>query len=206
MTIATFLRSGAIVLTLFVAAVPAAQAQAQNRFAIGLGAASRAATGGAPVHGVGSPGIIWRIGHSKPGWHPTFGLNWFSANVGDALGSSFQQFARVNVKPLMVGYGYTRMAGRAALSANVLAGYSIASVRLSDQGSHVFTAKIRGGLVMNPELSLWVNLSKKIGLNLNANCMIARPRLTLANEFGSVTDRVRADMLMFKVGVVYSIF
>lgn len=205
MTSARYLRFGVLTLILVAATATAVSAQTEGRFALGVGAASRLATGNA-VRGIDSAGIIWRIGHSKPGWRPTVGLNWFAVDLGESPGGSSIELGEVKVKPLMVGYGYTRIIGRAALSANVLAGYSLASVRLSDDASDVFTAKVHGDAVVNPELNLWFDISRKIGLNLNANYMISRPRLTLTTAFGSATDRLRADMVMFKAGLVYSIF
>ena len=49
-------------------------------------------------------------------------------------------------------------------------------------------------VVMKPELSLWIDLSRKVGLNINTGYMIARPRVTVSSTAGTGTNRVKADM------------
>ena len=60
--------------------------------------------------------------------------------------------------------------------------------------------------VLKPEVSTWIDLSPKIGLNISTGYMVARPHVILRTPAGQDKRRVNADMMMIKVGIVYSIF
>jgi len=60
--------------------------------------------------------------------------------------------------------------------------------------------------VARPEVGAWFDVSKKIGVNVNAGYMIARPRLTIRSALGTESQRIRADMFSVKIGMVYRIF
>ena len=60
--------------------------------------------------------------------------------------------------------------------------------------------------VLKPEIGLWYNLNKKIGINVNAGYMMARPDVSIETAAGIETRQARADQFIMKVGVVYSIF
>ena len=57
-----------------------------------------------------------------------------------------------------------------------------------------------------PEVSVWYDVSKKIGINASLGYMVARPTVTVRSSLGDDDRRFRADMFMFKIGAVYSIF
>lgn len=60
--------------------------------------------------------------------------------------------------------------------------------------------------MLKPEVQAWVDLSRKVGLNISLGYMIARPDVTVSSSLGRDTRAIRADVLMFKVGAVYSVF
>jgi hypothetical protein len=59
---------------------------------------------------------------------------------------------------------------------------------------------------VKPEVSTWIDVSDKVGLNVSIGYMVARPTVTLTTALGSDPRAVRADVVMVKVGLVYSMF
>jgi len=60
--------------------------------------------------------------------------------------------------------------------------------------------------VTRPEVGAWFDLTRKIGVNVNAGYMIARPRVTIRSTLADESERIRADMFSVKIGMVYRIF
>jgi hypothetical protein len=73
-------------------------------------------------------------------------------------------------------------------------------------GARTITADASNTLVLKPEVSVWRDLSEKIGVRASVGYLIARPHIAVRSTLGEDKRRVNADMLMFKVGMVYSIF
>ena len=197
------------------AAAADVHAQSVNRFALGANVTTRVApdesTDGKGTH----IGLQWRIGHSEQGWGFKYGLNWYSTRIDGLFQGRTIELGELHVRPLMAGYGYTRMFGKTAVSANLLGGYAFGGFSL-DQGANALYSAVSGGrevdtnagntFVLKPELSAWRDMSEKIGLHANIGYMFARPTVSIETPAGVERTHVRADMLQFKVGVVYSIF
>jgi hypothetical protein len=201
------------VAAVLVTAVPTS-AQTKGKFAIGPQISKRASTG-PEAHGHLGVGLLWRIGHSKTGFGWDFALNWFSADVDRTIGGALTELGLLKVQPIMAGYGYTRVIGRTAISAKTLTGYAFSSAKLADSGRDAYrdrlgaqsiTIDASDTIVVKPEVSMWHDLSEKMGLRASIGYMIARPQITVSSTLGDDKRRVKADMLMFKVGMVYSIF
>ena len=58
----------------------------------------------------------------------------------------------------------------------------------------------------SPSSSVWYDLNKDFGLNVNAGYMIARPDIIVETTTGQDKRTARADQFILKVGIVYSIF
>src|SRR5262249_36521171 len=121
----------------------------------------------------------------------------------------------LRVRPFMAGYGYSYVSGRYAITADVIAGYAWTSFTVSPRATEAYRdrldasgldASTHGTPVIKPELEVWYDLNRKFGLNLNAGYVVARPSVPLHSTLGDQTRRLRADMFMVKVGLVYSIF
>ncbi len=61
-------------------------------------------------------------------------------------------------------------------------------------------------LTAKPEIGLWPDVSKKVGIKVSAGYLIARPTVTIRTTLRDDSRRVRADTFIVKVGAVYSIF
>jgi hypothetical protein len=186
----------AIAITL--ASTADAFAQSQGKFAVGAQLSTRTAAGPENKGHVGVS-LLWRIGQSKTGWGWHYGLYWFSTDLERSIGGVDTEFGRLRVRPIMGGYGYTRVFGRTAVTGKVMGGYAWTSMRLSPiatdayqnrLGAQTITADASNTIVVIPEVSAWYNINEKMGLKVSSGYVMARPNVTVT----------------FKVGMVYSIF
>jgi len=203
------------VLLLALAPCRAALAQTDNRFAVGGEFTSRMPNDRTTVHSSKGPGLLWRFGHADTGWGFHWGLNWFSTDVDRPVGGRTTELGELRIRPIMGGYGYTRVIGRTTLTADVLGGYALTNITLAPSASDVYRDRLgalgvsvdaRNTLVAKPELGMWFDLNKKVGINVNAGYVVARPSVTVRSTLGQDARRVRADMFVLQVGAVYSIF
>ena len=209
-----WLRLFSVLLALVTGAAPAAYAQREGAFALGANVSTREPVDGAADSGMGI-GLLWRVGHSKNGWGWTGGLNWFATDLNRSIGGHDTELGELRVRPFMAGYGYTHLVGPAALSAGVLGGYAFTSFHLAQTavdayhdrlGARSVSADVSNTWVAKPEVGVWIDLNRKVGLNLNAGYLIARPTMTVSSSLGDDVRRLRADMFIITIGAVYSIF
>jgi hypothetical protein len=191
-----------------------AYAQEHNTVAVGLSVSDFAADDPA-AHGSRSIGPLCRIGHSTEGWGWQWGLNWFETDLDRPIGGRQTRLGALHVRPLMAGYGYTRVIGPVAATLGVLGGLSFNSFSLASSAEEAYRARLGAraidadagnSLAAKPQLELWIDVSRRVGLNINAGYLIARPSLTVRSSVGNDVRRVRADMLTLTIGAVYSLF
>jgi hypothetical protein len=188
-------------------------AQTDSRLAVG---ASVSKDGGSiPLPGASKLAVLWRLGSGDEGWGFRYGLNWYSSEVDDSLGGDTLPFGKLRVRPFMAGYGYAHRFGRVRVSANLLGGVALNSFSMRPGyeaaftrtlGAEHVTADVSNSLVLRPELSSWIDLNGRIGLNITAGYMLTRPTVTMKSSRGQERRTLRGDMLTIKVGAVYSIF
>jgi hypothetical protein len=143
-------------------------------------------------------------------------LNWYAVDIDRPVGGLITELGELKVRPIMAGYGYSyRMNRRLSVTGDVLGGYAFGSIGLVPSavdayerrlGAQSVTARASNTLVLKPELSVWYDLNKDFGLNVNAGYMIARPDIIVETTTGQDKRTARADQFILKVGVVYSIF
>jgi hypothetical protein len=101
------------------------------------------------------------------------------------------------------------------VTADVLGGYSLNNFTLAPSASDAYRDRLgalgvsvdaRNALVAKPEVGVWIDVSKKVGININGGYVVARPSITVRSTLGEDTRRIRADMFVLHVGAVYSIF
>jgi hypothetical protein len=189
-------------------------AQSEGHFAIGGVLTARMASD-PNVQDNLSPGLLWRFGHGNEGWGPHWGLNWFSADVKASIGGSETELGELHIRPFMGGYGYTYTIGRSAITADALVGYAFGSIRMSPLatdayhdrlGARSITAKSSNTFTLKPEVDVWYDVSEKVGINVNAGYIVARPHVTVRSTLGKERRAVRADHFVLSVGMVYSVF
>lgn len=186
----------------------------ENHIALGANLTIRASRNPAG-HGSIDGGLLWRFGHSKTGWEWVYGLNWFSTEMNRTIGGVDVEFGKLHVRPLLGGYGYSWLFGRTAVSADVYGGYAFTHFKLTPVaddtyrdrlGARTVSAESANTFVVKPELGVWYDYSRRIGINAAVGYVVARPRITVSSSLGEDVQRYRADMLQFRIGAVYSIF
>jgi hypothetical protein len=192
--------------------------QDENRFALGAEfkvKTSDRASQEDYARGQLGPGLLWRFGSSKPGWGFHWGLNWYAVVLERPIAGTVTELGELHIRPLMGGYGYTKVIRRYSITADVLAGYAIGSIKISEPaiaayeralGIRSAEANATNTFVLKPEIGVWYDVSKKVFVNVNAGYMMARPDVEIITSAGTDVRKARADQFILKVGVVYSIF
>jgi hypothetical protein len=210
--------AGTRILSLVAIAIAAfsssARAQEENRLAVGVTYTARAADASG-THGSQGIGFAWRLGHGGTGWGWATGLSWFSADIDRSVGGRSIEIGELRVRPLMAGYGYTYSFGRTSVSADLVAGYAFASFSQTTAASEAYrdrlgaeavTIHASNTFVVRPQTSVWINMSRRVGVNLTAGYVMARPRITIRTSLGDESVRLRADVIAVSTGLVYRIF
>ena len=196
--------------------VPAsARAQSEGWLALGVGYTHTSPKDPSAATSHDAVGIAWRFGHPRTGFGWAFGFNWFSTDVERPIGGIGTALGEMHVRPFMPGYGYTYVIGPAAITGDVIAGYAFDSFKLSPSANDAYRRSLGAGTVsadmsnawvVKPEVNLWLDLSRTLGLNVNYGYLVARPTLTITSTLGADKRSIHADVYMFKLGLVYKIF
>ena len=194
------------------------EARLNNRFAIGgefkIKTSDRASEEDY-ARGQLGPGLLWRFGGAKPGWGFHWGLNWYAVKLERPIGGSVTELGELHVRPIMAGYGYTRVIRRYSVTTDILGGYAFGTMRISDPAAAAYRrtlgvpsaeANASNTIVLKPEIGVWYDVTKRVYVNLNAGYMMARPDVSIVTAAGTDIRKARADQFVLKVGVVYSIF
>jgi len=207
-------RVGSFALLMSLWASSVVLAQTEGKFAVGGQLYTRTATGPDASGNVGVS-LLWRFGQSKTGWGWEYGLNWFSTDLDRSIGGTDTEFGELKVRPILGGYGYTHVVGRTAMTGKVMGGYAFASMSLAPAaadayhdriGARSVTVDASNTIVVMPEVSAWYNINTKMGIRVSTGYIVARPSINVRSSAGEDKRRVRADMVTFRVGMVYSIF
>ena len=128
------------------------------------------------------------------------------------IGGVVTELGELHVRPVMAGYGYTRVYSRYSITADARR-LRHRLDELSDGNGGVprtlgvGAPKPRRGntFVLKPEIGVWYDFTRKLYLNVNAGYMFARPDVEIVTP--PIDNRTaRADQFILKVGIVYSLF
>jgi hypothetical protein len=193
-----------------------ARAQVDNRLAVGMSVTARVASSSG-ADGSADVGFELRLGHERDGWGWQYSFfNWFDTGVRyEPVAGRTIDLGQLRLRPMMAGYGYTRLRGRAAVTADVIAGYAFNSFELdagaladyrNRLGATAVESKATNAFVVKPEAQVWYDLSPRIGLKVSGGYLIARPSVTVTTSLGEDRRSVDADTFLITFGLVYSIF
>ena len=152
-----------------------------------------------------SVGPILRLG-SGTGPGLSVGLGWTTADLhGPSSGGD--PIARLQIRPLMLGAGYTVRHRRLSATLSAVAGVAFNSLTLPDRIEVTETAlEVDHSLAWRPGLSLWLDANDRMALNLFTGYLVTRPRVALV-EGGELVERtLRADSLIVSAGLAYKVF
>lgn len=196
-------------------AAPYAYGQVENKLAVGVKTSGQIADS-SKTDGAVELGIEWRWNHDRPGWGWQMELfNWFDTGVNQPIAGQKVDLGQLRMRPLMGGYGYTLTRGRTVVTAELVAGYAFTSFDLDPAagdayrtrlGARSLTTEAGNTFVVNPELIVWHDLAKRIGLRVSGAFMVARPSVMMISSLGEDTRGINADTVMITIGVVYKIF
>jgi hypothetical protein len=191
-----------------------ASAQTEGSFSLGADAGLKMAPGPAAAPGL-DIGLLWRFGHPKNGWGWAWGFHWYGTDIERSVGGIPVDFGHLRIRPILAGYGYTRVVGRAAVTGKLLGGFAFTSIALSPLAADAYIDRLGArsvqadsgmAWVARPAVDMWYDLNRKFGLHFSVGYTIARPNVTLNSSLGEDKRRVRADVFTLKAGLAYSVF
>ena len=188
------------------AAVPAA-AQTEGRVSVGGSVTLNANAGGNRSNAL-AIGPLVRL-NPRRGWGVAAALNWYHADLKQPDGGD-PPFARLTIKPLMAGIGYTFGPDRTLFNVSVVAGPSFNSAKFDDEYieriSSLPTIEADNSVAIRPGFSLTHTLKPRLALTGFAGYMINRAKVVYRNAGVEIDDQWKADSVVLSVGLVYSIF
>jgi hypothetical protein len=188
-------------------AVASASAQSEGRVGVG-GSITLNATPDDDLRNGMSIGPLVRL-NPRRGWGLAAAFNWFNADLKNPGGGD-EAFARLKVRPLMAGIGYTFGPDRTLFNVSVVGGPSFNSTDFADEYidriSSLPTIEADNSVAIRPGFSVTHTLAPRVGLTGFAGYLINRPKIVYRNADFQVDDRWRADTIVLSVGLVYSIF
>jgi hypothetical protein len=177
-----------------------------QRHVVGLGAAVRLT--GSTSRRLGDALEVTPLFSLGPGegWGPAIGFGWSSRTLVEGIGGR-SPLARLRLRPVLAGLAYSKPVGRASASLSLVGGYAFNALHIDEaQAGPLRAIAVSNTLVVRPSASLKVDIRDRVGLQLSAGYLRARPRVTFASDTLLRREPVNADALTFSVGAVYWIF
>lgn len=200
------MRLSIVMAFVFVCAATPAAAQTKGRVSVGV-SSSFINTTDPDVDSAVTYGPVVRLNPRK-GLGLAYGLNWFEADVSNPSGSA-GEFARMRVRPVMLGGGYTFEAGRVKATLSVVGGPSFNRFRF--HGSYVArpgeSLEIDTSVAVRPALGVTVTVAPRVALIGTGGYVINRPNIVYRTASGQeLHDRWKADAVVLSGGIVFSLF
>ena len=152
-----------------------------------------------------SGGPLLRFG-SGTGLSPAVDFNWFAVDLF-AGGDQTARLARMSVKPVMGGVGYTWGNERVALDLSVVAGYSFNRLETDDLAAgKILALRVDSSFAWRPGINIWYDASTRFAINVFAGYVITRPTVAFFEDGQIVKRDQRADTLLVSTGLAYKLF
>jgi hypothetical protein len=141
----------------------------------------------------------------RTGWGPSVGFSWTRTSFGEA--GSQEGLADLVVRPVMGGVEYGLSRGDASAAVSFVGGYAFNSLDFDNRRvGPARTIAVENGLALRSGLSVWYDITPRLGLNVFGGYRFARPKVTFANDTDLTTRRVNADAAVVSIGVAYWLF
>jgi hypothetical protein len=169
-------------------------------FALGAAVATSRPTGDS-LEERWTVGPLFRIGRGE-GLGVAVGFNWFRAGLGA------ESAARVRVRPIMAGVGYTVRRDRLAVATSLVGGYAFNSLSLADvtvPGAPVPVA-VDNSFAWRPSVSVWHDLGERTALNVSLGYVLTGLDVTYLEAGRLETRDVSGNTAIVQVGLAYTLF
>ena len=203
-----------LVLTLgFTVLATAAHAQSASHLGVGGGVNFYRPTT-SDAHRSRGIGVDYRWHSFHSGWGPTFGLDWHRTEFTLPVGVSTAPLGTVRIRTVLVGIGHTQHMGRVNASASLSGGYAWNHLSLDSGADSAFDragvsligARVRNSAAVKPEVSVWYDIAKRVGVGVSAAYFVSRPDAIITTATGSDTRRLRADAVELHAGVTIGVW
>jgi hypothetical protein len=152
-----------------------------------------------------SVGPLVRLG-SGSGFGPALALGWFHTSV-TATSAAPDVRSRIHVRPLMGGVGYTFASRRVSVAPSLVGGVAFNSVTVPTSGVvDRIAVEVGNSLVWRPGVSMWVDASRRVAVNVSAGFVVMGLRVTYLDEGRLVQQDVRGDTAVVHAGLAYKLF
>jgi hypothetical protein len=142
----------------------------------------------------------------RHGLGPTVGFSWTELEI-DAGPEGLPGLAHLRMRPVMIGLAYGHPVGPLALSASLVGGWSFNSVRVDRSVAGPFRAiEAESGFAWRPGVSLWYDVTARMGVNLFVGGLFANPRVTFASDEELRSRRLRTNAAILSVGLAWWLF
>ncbi|MGH9158838.1 MAG: BON domain-containing protein [Vicinamibacteraceae bacterium] len=142
----------------------------------------------------------------RRGWGPTIGFSWTELEI-DTGPEGLPALAHLRLRPVMVGLEYGQAVGPFALSASLVGGWSFNGVRVDRTVAGPFRAiEAESGFAWRPGVSLWYDITSRMGINVFAGGLFANPRVTFASDEEIRAMRMRTNAAILSVGLAWWLF
>ena len=141
----------------------------------------------------------------RTGWGPSVGFSWTRTSLGETAGQ--QGLADLVVRPVMGGVEYGLSRGQWVAAFSLVGGYAFNS--LDVDSSRVGPGRaiaVENGLALRAGLSVWYDISPRIGVNVFGGYRLARPQVTFASDADVTMRRLNADAILISLGMAYWLF
>ena len=165
-----------------IGAAASASAQSKGRVSAGVSMALNTMTD-SDVDNAFSIAPLVRV-NPRRGWRLATAFNWVNADLKDPGGGD-GKFARMKIRPVMAGIGYTFGPDRTLFNVSVVGGPSFNSVDFHDEFieriSSTPTIDADNGFAIRPGFSVTQTLAPRVGLTAFTGYMFNRPRIVYRN-------------------------
>lgn len=164
-----------------------------------------------------SEGVViayrWHAFHS--GWGPTFGLDWHTTDFHQTVGNADVPLGSLRMRAVLAGFGHTKRLGhRFMTSANVMGGYSFNSLTTDSgfgsafarTGTSLVGVRVNDSGVVKPEVAIWYDVFKHVGVGVSAAYLFTRPDQTTTTALGSQVRHINADTWVLTTGVTFGVW
>lgn len=142
---------------------------------------------------------------SPRGLGPALGLNWFQSDLASEDGAV--PITRVQIRPVMLGIGYTHAGTRFSVAPSIVGGYAFNRLTVTDTGTaRGLPVEVANSLAWRVGVSTWIDLTRRTAMNVSVGYLMTGLRLTVLEDGRLVERDARGDTTIVHVGLAYRLF